>query len=122
MQKEEIIRLLIAEGKSLTRNEREKAAGPYDSVYLTEKIKYYTKRVNLARGVVFIFFIDVILALLTVLYYESLSPTSLLWLKGTLILLTVLSLFGLPILKVNHGRNASVLRLIKTIRESEAKG
>lgn len=119
MELEKIIGLVISEGKSLTRNEREKAAGPYDEVYINEKIEYHTKRVNMARGVLALIFITIVLALCTVLYYENLSPVSQLWLKGTLIVLTVLCILGMPILLKNHSRNASVLRLVRAIRQSE---
>lgn len=115
---ERVISLIIEEGKSFTPHEREKAAGPYDAIYLKEKIKHHSLRVQLLRAIVLLLYITLGVAILTVFFYPE-NPTSQKWIKGTLILLCVLCLLGLPYLFKNHGRNASLLRLVHRLRQIE---
>ena len=71
------------------------------------------------RGVVFILYLSLLVAVYTVFFYPVDNLTSQTWLKGTVILLTVLSLLGIPFLLMNHGRNASVLRAVRRLRQVE---
>ena len=119
MQLEEVIAQAIEEGKSLTTNEREKAAGPYDAVYLGEKIRYHARRVFYARLLVVLLYVDAVLAVVFAFSYDALAEASRLWFKWLLVVIAVLAVCGLPWLAVNHGRNAALLRLIRSIRESQ---
>jgi hypothetical protein len=116
---DEAVEIMVNEGKSLSAGEREKALGPYDEIYLSDRIHHHNRRLNVRRGVVFILYLSLLVAVYTVFFYPVDNLTSQTWLKGTVILLTVLSLLGIPFLLMNHGRNASVLRAVRRLRQVE---
>lgn len=116
---DEAVAIVVSEGKSLNDGERKKALGPYDEIYLRDRIKHHNRRLNMRRGVVFVLYFSLIVAVYTVFFYPVDDTTAQAWLKGTVILLTVLSLLGIPFLLLNHGRNASVLRVVRRLRQAE---
>ena len=93
MQLEEVIAQAIEEGKSLTTNEREKAAGPYDAVYLGEKIRYHARRVFYTRLLVVLLYVDAVLALVFAFSYDALTEASRLWFKWLLVVIAVLAVY-----------------------------
>lgn len=119
MQPEEIIRQLILEGKSLTRSEREKAAGPFDEIYIQERIQRHVRRLSLCRLVVVLLYADVAVALFTLFADDWLQPITHNWLMGTMAVVFVVCVLCLPFLLINHGRNASILRMIRHIRSNQ---
>ncbi len=122
MDREQLLHRIILEGHTLTRNEREKAQGPYDAIYLHEKIRYHSRQVMLMRGVLLLVVATLGLALYLVLNYNTLaleSAVSLQWLKGLFVVLVVLCLLGLLSFLRNHAKNASLLRIVDYLQRDE---
>lgn len=113
------VEIVVSEGRSLSQGERKKALGPYDEIYLRDRIKHHNRRMNLRRGALLILYFSLMVAVYTVFFYPIDNPTSQTWLKGTVVLLTVLSVLGVPFLLMNHGRNASILRMVRKLRKAE---
>ncbi len=126
MQYDDIVRTLLQEGKSLSKNERSKAEGEYDPIYIEEKIKFHARRVQRTRLVVFLLYLTLIVAVFSLIFYEDIPAGAQLWMKALMALLGVLCLIGLPALMTNHGRNASVLKMVRAIqlkaKEEQAQG
>lgn len=114
-----VIEIVVGEGRSLSQGERKKALGPYDEIYMRDRIKHHKVRLYIRRGTLFILYLSLMVAVYTVFFYPVDNPTSQAWLKGTVVLLTVLSVLGAPFLLTNQGRNASILRMVQKLREVE---
>lgn len=112
------VEIVVSEGRSFSKGERTKAVGPYDEIYLRDRIRHHNRRHNAMRAVLVILYLSLLVAVYTVFFYPVDNPTSQAWLKGTIILLTVLSILGIPFLQKNHGRNASILRVVRKLRQA----
>lgn len=116
---DEAVEIAVREGRSLSDGERKKALGPYDAIYICDRIQHHNRRLNLRRGALLLLYVALFVAVYTVFFYPDDNPTSQVWLKGTVAMLTVLSVLGIPFLVTNHGRNASILRMVSRLRGVE---
>lgn len=124
MDGEQLVKRILSEGHTLTRNEREKIRGPYDPIYLREKIRFHSRRVAFMRLVLLLVVGTLGFGLYLVLEHETLAstrPVSLWWLKALFTVLVVLCLFGLFSFTRNHAKNASLLRLVDFVQRQEAE-
>lgn len=114
---EQLLEQLQKEGRSLTKDERAKMRAPLDAIYVRERVRFHGRQQNVARFGLLLVYLTMGLGVFTVFYYPSLTPASQLWMKGTLVVLAVGSLILLSAILVNHGRNATLLRLSRYIQE-----
>lgn len=119
LEKDVAVEIVVREGRSLSKGERTKALGPYDEIYLRDRIKHHNRRMNIRRGALLTLYFSLMTSVYTVFFYPIDNPTSQAWLKGCIVLLTVLSVLGVPFLLMNHGRNASILRIVRKLRKAE---
>ena len=119
MGTEEIISLLLDEGNSLTANEKLRAKVPFDKLYIDEKIKRHERLLIWSKLVIVL--LVVINAASLLFLFNDIEVTSSYWLRGVLAVLFIVALLGLPSAIINHGRNATILRVIRDIRKSQGE-
>lgn len=121
MGTEEIISLLLDEGSSLTANEKIRAKVPFDKLYIDEKIKRHERLLIWSKLVIVLLVVLNAASLLVLFLFNDIEVTSSYWLRGVLAVLFVLAVIGLPSAIINHGRNATILRVIRDIRKSQGE-
>lgn len=121
MGTEEIISLLLDEGNSLTANEKLRAKVPFDKLYIDEKIKRHERLLIWSKLVIVLLVVLNAASLLVLFLFNDIEATSSYWLRGVLAVLFVLAVIGLPSAIINHGRNATILRVIRDIRKSQGE-
>lgn len=121
MGTEEIISLLLDEGNSLTANEKLRAKVPFDKLYIDEKIKRHERLLIWSKLVIVLLVVINAASLLVLFLFNDIEVTSSYWLRGVLTVLFIVALLGLPSAIINHGRNATILRVIRDIRKSQGE-
>ena len=121
MGTEEIISLLLDEGSSLTANEKIRAKVPFDKLYIDEKIKRHERLLIWSKLVIVLLVVIDAASLLVLFLFNDIEVTSSYWLRGVLAVLFIVALLGLPSAIINHGRNATILRVIRDIRKSQGE-
>ena len=121
MGTEEIISLLLDEGNSLTANEKLRAKVPFDKLYIDEKIKRHERLLIWSKLVIVLLVVINAASLLVLFLFNDIEETSSYWLRGVLAVLFIVALLGLPSAIINHGRNATILRVIRDIRKSQGE-
>ena len=121
MGTEEIISLLLDEGTSLTANEKLRAKVPFDKLYIDEKIKRHERLLIWSKLVIVLLVVINAASLLVLFLFNDIEVTSSYWLRGVLAVLFIVALLGLPSAIINHGRNATILRVIRDIRKSQGE-
>ena len=121
MGTEEIISLLLDEGNSLTANEKLRAKVPFDKLYIDEKIKRHERLLIWSKLVIVLLVLLNAASLLVLFLFNDIEVTSSYWLRGILAVLFIIALLGLPSVILNHGRNATILRVIRDIRKSQGE-
>ncbi len=121
MGTEEIISLLLDEGNSLTANEKLRAKVPFDKLYIDEKIKRHERLLIWSKLVIVLLVLLNAASLLVLFLFNDIEVTSSYWLRGILAVLFIIALLGLPSAILNHGRNATILRVIRDIRKSQGE-
>ena len=121
MGTEEIISLLLDEGNSLTANEKLRAKVPFDKLYIDEKIKRHERLLIWSKLVIVLLVVINAASLLVLFLFNDIEVTSSYWLRGVLAVLFSVALLGLPSAIINHGRNATILRVIRDIRKSQGE-
>ena len=121
MGTEEIISLLLDEGNSLTANEKLRAKVPFDKLYIDEKIKRHERLLIWSTLVIVLLVVINAASLLVLFLFNDIEVTSSYWLRGVLAVLFIVALLGLPSAIINHGRNATILRVIRDIRKSQGE-
>lgn len=121
MGTEEIISLLLDEGNSLTANEKLRAKVPFDKLYIDEKIKRHERLLIWSKLVIVLLVLLNAASLLVLFLFNDIEVTSSYWLRGVLAVLFIIALLGLPSAILNHGRNATILRVIRDIRKSQGE-
>ncbi|MFC2324937.1 MAG: hypothetical protein ACFNO7_07715 [Bacteroides sp.] len=121
MGTEEIISLLLDEGNSLTANEKLRAKVPFDKLYIDEKIKRHERLLIWSKLVIVLLVVINAASLLVLFLFNDIEVTSSYWLRGVLAVLFIVALLGLPSAIINHGRNATILRVIRDIRKSQGE-
>ena len=121
MGTEEIISLLLDEGNSLTANEKLRAKVPFDKMYIDEKIKRHERLLIWSKLVIVLLVVINAASLLVLFLFNDIEVTSSYWLRGVLAVLFIVALLGLPSAIINHGRNATILRVIRDIRKSQGE-
>jgi hypothetical protein len=121
MGTEEIISLLLDEGSSLTANEKIRAKVPFDKLYIDEKIKRHERLLIWSKLVIVLLVVINAASLLVLFLFNDIEVTSSYWLRGVLAVLFIVALLGLPSAIINHGRNATILRVIRDIRKSQGE-
>lgn len=121
MGTEEIISLLLDEGNSLTANEKLRAKVPFDKLYIDEKIKRHERLLIWLKLVIVLLVVINAASLLVLFLFNDIEVTSSYWLRGVLAVLFIVALLGLPSAIINHGRNATILRVIRDIRKSQGE-
>ena len=121
MGTEEIISLLLDEGNSLTANEKIRAKVPFDKLYIDEKIKRHERLLIWSKLVIVLLVVINAASLLVLFLFNDIEVTSSYWLRGVLAVLFIVALLGLPSAIINHGRNATILRVIRDIRKSQGE-
>ena len=121
MVTEEIISLLLDEGNSLTANEKLRAKVPFDKLYIDEKIKRHERLLIWSKLVIVLLVVINAASLLVLFLFNDIGVTSSYWLRGVLAVLFIVALLGLPSAIINHGRNATILRVIRDIRKSQGE-
>lgn len=121
MGTEEIISLLLDECNSLTANEKLRAKVPFDKLYIDEKIKRHERLLIWSKLVIVLLVLLNVASLLVLFLFNDIEVTSSYWLRGVLAVLFLVALFGLPSAIINHGRNATILRVIRDIRKSQGE-
>lgn len=116
MRNQDIIECLLQEGKSLSRNERCKAEGEFDPIYIDEKITFHVRRHQRSRLVLVVLYLTLLASIASLIFYEDIPEGAQLWMKGLMGLLGLLCLLGIPSLMTNHARNASILRLVRAVQ------
>lgn len=118
---EKVADYLLEEGHSLTEYERQRAQTPFDQLYIDEKIKKHERLLFLSKLVIVALVLLNALSLLVLFFFNNLSELSQNWLRVILAVLYILTLFGLPTALINHGRNATILRVIRRLHKDEAE-
>jgi hypothetical protein len=121
MGTEEIISLLLDECNSLTANEKLRAKVPFDKLYIDEKIKRHERLLIWSKLVIVLLVLLNVASLLVLFLFNDIEVTSSYWLRGVLAVLFLVALLGLPSAIINHGRNATILRVIRDIRKSQGE-
>ena len=121
MGTEEIISLLLDEGNSLTANEKLRAKVPFDKLYIDEKIKRHERLLIWSKLVIVLLVVINAASLLVLFLFNDIEVTSSYWLRGVLAVLFIVALLGFPSAIINHGRNATILRVIRDIRKSQGE-
>ena len=121
MGTEEIISLLLDEGNSLTANEKLRAKVPFDKLYIDEKIKRHERLLIWSKLVIVLLVVINAASLLVLFLFNDIEVTSSYWLRGVLAVLFIVALLGLPSAIINHGRNATILSVIRDIRKSQGE-
>ena len=121
MGTEEIISLLLDEGSSLTANEKIRAKVPFDKLYIDEKIKRHERLLIWSKLVIVLLVVINAASLLVLFLFNDIEVTSSYWLRGVLAVLFIVALLGLPSAIINHGRNATILRVIRDIPKSQGE-
>ena len=121
MGTEEIISLRLDEGNSLTANEKLRAKVPFDKLYIDEKIKRHERLLIWSKLVIVLLVVINAASLLVLFLFNDIEVTSSYWLRGVLAVLFIVALLGLPSAIINHGRNATILRVIRDIRKSQGE-
>lgn len=121
MGTEEIISLLLDEGNSLTANEKLRAKVPFDKLYIDEKIKRHERLLIWSKLVIVLLVVINAASLLVLFLFNDIEVTSSYWLRGVLAVLFIVALLGLPSAIINHGRNATILRVIRDIRKGQGE-
>lgn len=121
MNTEELVSLLLDEGTSLTADEKLRAKLPFDKVYIDEKIRRHERLLIISKLVIVLLVLIDAAALLVLFLFNEIEVVSSYWLRGLLLVLFVVAVLGIPSAIINHGRNATILRVIRTIRTRETK-
>ena len=121
MGTEEIISRLLDEGTSLTANEKQRAKEPFDKLYIDEKIKRHERLLILSKIVIVALVILNAASLLVLFLFNDIEVISSYWLRGLLAVFFLAAVAGLPSAILNHGRNATILRVIRDIRKSQGE-
>ncbi|PIE84799.1 MAG: hypothetical protein CSA07_00175 [Bacteroidia bacterium] len=114
---EKLVQAVLREGKSLRRAERKKASEEYDASYVQEKIRKYRKGLYVSRLVHLLLYTTASAGVVFVLYYESIPEGYVLWVKILMCILLLVCILGAPSIMTNHGRNGSVLRILRYVQE-----
>lgn len=123
MEWDNLLKRIAKEGRSFSANEREKVLGEYDPIYLQEKIKHHGRKALLAHLVLFLLVVTLGVGLYVVFDYEALRAQrveSLGWYKGLFVVLAVLCVLGLGVVRRNHAKSASLLRLVDYVQRARA--
>ena len=121
MGTEEIISLLLDECSSLTAHEKLRAKVPFDKLYIDEKIKRHERLLIWTKLAIVLLVVLNAASLLVLFLFNDIEVTSSYWLRGVLAVLFIVALLGLPSAIINHGRNATILRVIRDIRKSQGE-
>lgn len=115
MEKQKIIELLLDQGSSLSENEKTKAKGSFDPIYLDERISQHRRKGRLQNWFYFILFAVAILSTMALLASSLFSPETMLVVKGVVIGLFVGIIILLPNAFSDYKKNQLILKLIKEI-------
>ncbi|PID90264.1 MAG: hypothetical protein CSA97_03765, partial [Bacteroidetes bacterium] len=118
---EQLVQVVLKEGKSLKKVERKKAGDEYDPDYVKEKIGKYRKGIYLSRLMHFVLYATAGAGVVGVVYYENIPDGYVLLVKIFMCLLLLVCILGTPAILTNHGRNASVLRILRHVQDEHQK-
>ena len=119
MDSRKIIEILIEQGSSLNENEKMKAKGTFDPIYMDERISQHKRKGRLQSWFYFILFAISFLSTMALLASSLFSPDTMLVVKGVVIGLFVALIILLPNVFSDYKKNQLILMLIKKIRQLE---
>ncbi|HOP04669.1 MAG TPA: hypothetical protein PL017_09370 [Tenuifilaceae bacterium] len=116
MKNDTIIELLLEQGSSLSENEKTKAKGSFDPIYLDERISQHKRKGRLQSWFYFILFAVAILSTMALLASSLFSPETMLVVKGVVIGLFVALIILLPNAFSDYKKNQLLIKLVKEIQ------